>query len=151
MRKYIVVLATTALASTALLAVGVPSAEAASKLQITKVKYDSDGSDAPVTNKKLNDEWVRITNTDDRTRTLTHWTLRDASNHVYTFPTFTLDAGERVWVHTGSGTDTAHHLYQNRGYYVWNNTSDTAKLRNTSGTGGDTCSWTTSDDSPYYC
>ena len=115
-----------------------------SKLKITKVQFDTPGSDLPVTNAKLNDEFVRITNTDTVTRSLTGWTLFDNSNHVYTFPTTRLGAGESLWVHTGSGTDTAHTRHWNKGYYVWNNTSDTAHLRNTSGAGGSQCAWKTS-------
>jgi hypothetical protein len=126
-------------------ALAAPASAAASKIHIVKVKFDSDGSDTPVTNAKLNDEYVVIKNTDTRTRTITGWTLTDASNHTYTFPTTTIKAGVSIKVRTGSGTDKLKTKFQNRGYYIWNNTSDTAKLRNTSGTGGDTCSWKTSD------
>lgn len=120
-------------------------ASAASKIQIVKVRFDSAGSDAPVTNTKLNDEYVVIKNTDSVDRSLTGWTLFDKSRHTYTFPTTTIKAGATLKVRTGSGDDTSKNKYQDRGYYVWNNTSDTAYLRNTSGQGGDTCSWKTSD------
>jgi hypothetical protein len=126
-------------------ALAAPAQAAGSKIHITKVKFDSDGSDLPTTNKKLNDEYVVIKNTDTVTRSLKNWTLRDKSNHVYTFGTTKLKAGASLKVRTGSGTDTSKNKYQNRGYYIWNNTSDTAYLRNTSGGGGDTCSWKTSD------
>jgi lamin tail-like protein len=120
-------------------------ASAASKIQIVKVKFDSAGSDSPVTKAKLNDEYVVIKNTDSVTRSLTGWTLVDKSRHKYTFGTTKLKAGASLKVRTGSGDDTSKNKYQDRGYYVWNNTSDTAYLRNTSGQGGDTCSWKTSD------
>lgn len=120
-------------------------AEAASKIVIVRVKFDSDGNDLPVTNAKLNDEYVIVKNTDTRTRTITNWTLRDVANHRYTFPATTIRSGASIRVFTGSGTNTASRRYMNRGYYVWNNTSDTAYLRNTTGGGGDTCSWRTSD------
>jgi hypothetical protein len=121
-------------------------ASAASKIHIVKVKFDSDGSDAPVTKHKLNDEFVVIKNTDSVERSLTNWTLVDESNHWYTFPTTKIKAGATLKVRTGTGDDTAKNKYQDRGYYVWNNTSDTAYLRNTQGEGGDTCSWDTSDE-----
>ncbi len=121
-------------------------ASAASKIKIVKVRFDSAGNDLPVTNKKLNDEYVVIKNTDSVTRTLTGWTLKDKSNHVYTFGTTRLKAGASLKVRTGTGDNTSKNKYQDRGYYVWNNTSDTAYLRNTSGQGGDTCSWKTSDE-----
>jgi hypothetical protein len=120
-------------------------ASAASKLQIVKVKFDSAGNDLPVSNTKLNDEYVVIKNTDTRSRSLTGWTLTDKSNHKYTFPRTTLKAGASIKVRTGTGDDSSKNRYQNRGYYIWNNTSDTAYLRNTAGQGGDTCSWRTSD------
>src|SRR5687767_11472829 len=82
-------------------------ASAASKIKIVKVKFDSAGSDAPVTNAKLKDEYVVIKNTDRVTRTITGWTLKDKSNHVYTFPTTKLKAGATLKVRTGSGADTS--------------------------------------------
>src|SRR5215203_1603174 len=78
------------------------SAEAASAIQITKVYYNSPGSDTG-SNTSLNAEWVRITNTGTTSRYLTGWTLRDAQGHTYTFGTFRLAAGARVYVHTGEG------------------------------------------------
>jgi hypothetical protein len=121
-------------------------ASAASKIQIVKVKFDSAGNDFPVTNEKLNDEYVVIKNTDTVDRYLTGWTLVDESNHSYTFGETKLKPGAKLKVRTGSGDDTSKNKYQDRGYYVWNNTSDTAYLRNTEGRGGDTCSWETSDE-----
>ena len=120
-------------------------ASAASKIKITKVRFDSAGNDFPVTNQKLNDEYVIIKNTDNVTRSLTGWTLEDRSNHLFTFGPTRLKAGASLKVRTGSGDNTTKNKYQDRGYYVWNNTSDTAYLRNTQGSGGDTCSWKTSD------
>ncbi|HST86651.1 MAG TPA: lamin tail domain-containing protein [Kineosporiaceae bacterium] len=139
----ITLLATLSLiASTA--AIAAP-ASAASKIHIVKVRFDSAGSDAPVTNPKLNDEFVVIKNTDTVDRSLTGWTIVDESSHRYTFGETTIKAGATLKVRTGRGDDTAKNKYQDRGYYVWNNTSDTAYLRNTRGRGGDTCSWETSD------
>jgi len=121
-------------------------ASAASKIQIVKVKFDSAGNDFPVTNAKVNDEYVVIKNTDNVERTLTGWTLVDESNHSYTFPRTKIKAGATLKVRTGKGDDTSKNKYEDRGYYIWNNTSDTAYLRNTEGHGGDTCSWETSDE-----
>ena len=121
-------------------------AQAASKFQITKVRFDSAGKDTPVTNAKLNDEYVIVTNTDTVAHKIGGWRIRDVANHVYVFPSgATLGPKKSVRVRTGKGTDTATNRYQNRGYYVWNNTSDTAWLRDAKGKGGDVCSWKTSD------
>lgn len=48
-------------------------------------------------------------------------------------------------MHTGSGSNTARHLYWGEDYYVWNNTGDKAILKNKSGTTVDTCKWDDAD------
>jgi hypothetical protein len=122
-----------------------PSAVAASSTsgaKIIAIYFDSPGSDTG-SNTSLNGEWVQIRNTTTTTKTLTHWTLRDKSNHVYVFPTFTLRAGATAKIHTGRGTKTAANLYWGSRAYVWNNTGDTAYLKNANGTTRDTCSYAT--------
>src|SRR4051795_3031950 len=121
--------------SAAVLTVGAPiavaaaPAQAVSPVRISAVQYDSPGSDTG-SNYSLNGEWVKITNYASTRRTLTSWTLRDPSSHVYRFGTFTLGAGKSVRIHTGKGTNTATDRYQGRGAYVWSNTGDKAILRN---------------------
>jgi len=115
-------------------------ADAASAVRISGVQYDSPGSDTG-SNYSLNGEWVKITNYASTRRTLTSWTLRDTSNHVYRFATFTLGAGKSVRIHTGRGTNTATDRYQGRGAYVWNKTGDKAILRNAAGATVSTRSW----------
>jgi hypothetical protein len=44
----------------------------------------------PVSNIKLNAEYVTIKNTGATTRTLVGWTVRDAAHHIYTFFSFKL-------------------------------------------------------------
>jgi hypothetical protein len=61
------------------------------------------------------------------------WTLRDLANATYTFPTFTLAAGAEVRVWTKSGADDGANLFWNRGAAVWNNSGDTAILRDAQG------------------
>jgi hypothetical protein len=89
----------------------------------------------------LNAEYVVIKNTGTTTRTLTGWTVRDRTHHVYTFPSFTLKPGKSVKLHSGRGADTSSNLYWDRGWYVWNNDGDKAILRSSSGTLKDTCTW----------
>ena len=62
---------------------------------------------------------------------------------MYKFPTFKLKPGASVTLHTGRGTNSASHLYWRSTAYIWNNTGDTATLKNTVGTTKDTCSWRT--------
>jgi hypothetical protein len=117
-------------------------AQAANPVLIGKIQYDSPGSDTR-TAASLNAEYVTIKNVTRVARSLKGWTLRDAQNHVYSFPAFTLGAGRSVIVHTGTGTNNASNLYWRSGNYVWNNAGDTATLKNAAGTTQDTCRWTT--------
>lgn len=129
------------LAATVLAGLATP-AHAASPVLIGKTQYDSPGTDNR-TQASLNAEYVTIKNGSTVARTLTGWTLRDASSHVFTFPTFTLAAGRSVVIHTGSGTNSASNLYWRSGNYIWNNPGDTATLKNQAGTTVDSCRWTT--------
>ncbi|WP_243700433.1 DUF4350 domain-containing protein [Halorussus pelagicus] len=82
----------------------------------------------------LNDEYVDVKNTGASSLDLTDWSLEDEANNTYQFPDgFSLDAGETVRVHTGSGTDSATDLYWGRGSAVWNNDSDTASVYDDTG------------------
>ncbi|MFL6054750.1 MAG: lamin tail domain-containing protein [Actinoallomurus sp.] len=143
---HIVGFAATLAAATALLP-ALP-AQAASAVQIYRVYYNSPGVDNR-SNTSLNGEWVQIINRASSSRSLTGWRLRDRTGYTYTFGGFRLAARQTVYVHTGKGTDTTRHRYWGRRAYVWNNTGDTAYLRNSSGTLIDTCSWKSSGSSKY--
>lgn len=127
-----------------------PAAQAATPaIQITKVYYNSPGSDTG-SNTSLNAEWVRLTNQRSYTINLKGWTLRDKTGYTYTFTTdYRLPAGYRVYIHSGKGTNTSYHRYWGRSWYVWNNSGDTAYLRNSYGTTIDTCSWGSSGSYTY--
>jgi hypothetical protein len=141
-----------ALAGAALLLplAGVSSANAAAVpvVYIHVIQYSPPGSDTPVTTAKLNGEWVALTNTTGKPVTLTHWTLRDEANHVYTFPGFVLKAHKSVNIHTGTGKNSATNLYWGHKppastSYVWNNSGkETATLKNAAGKTIDTRSYT---------
>jgi len=106
---------------------------AGASIDITGLQYDSPGADDG-SNASLNAEWIQLTNTGSGAVTLTGWTITDAQSHRYAFPTATLAAHATVKVHTGHGTDTSTNRYWNSGAYIWNNTGDTATLRNPGGT-----------------
>ncbi|MFI1963750.1 lamin tail domain-containing protein [Streptomyces pathocidini] len=118
-------------------------AQAAGSVYLSKVYYDSPGSDTGG-NASLNGEYVQIKNSTSRGVNLKGWTLTDAQKHKYTFGTYTLGAGKTVTVKTGKGTNTSSTRYQGRTWYVWNNTSDKATLRKPAGTTVDTCSYNSS-------
>lgn len=113
-------------------------------IKLGKIQYDSPGSDGG-SNSSLNAEYVRISNTGNKTRSLSGWTLRDPDNHVYRFGTFKLAAGASVTVHTGKGSNAKAHRYWQRSSYVWNNTGDKAVLKSKAGSAVDTCAWKDGD------
>jgi len=129
-----------ALLSVSIVPLSAVDASAASAVRISGVQYDSPGSDTG-SNSSLNAEWVRITNYSSTRKTVTAWTLRDTSGHVYKFATFSLGAGKSLRVHTGKGSNTSTDRYQGRAAYVWNNTGDEAILKNSAGTTVSVRSW----------
>jgi Lamin Tail Domain len=125
-------------------------AEAASVIRIVKIQYDSPGTDTG-TNLSLNSEYVVVKNTSTTTRVLTGWTLRDLNGFVYTFPSTHLGAGASITVHTGQGTVDPRNRYWQRSWYVWNNTGDTAILRNATGWAVHQCGWTATGTGSRTC
>ncbi|MFD6752722.1 lamin tail domain-containing protein [Micromonospora gifhornensis] len=118
-----------------------PAQAATPAIEITKVYYDSPGTDNR-SNSSLNAEYVKLTNRRSSTINLKNWTLRDKANHVYKFSgNFKLGKGKSVIIRTGKGKNTASTRYWGSGNYIWNNTGDTAYLRNASGKQIDKCSW----------
>lgn len=124
------------------LALGAAPAEAANPtLHFSKAYVNSPGSDTG-SNSSLNAEYVVISNSSYTTSyTLTGYTISDRSAHVYRFRTFVLKPRASVTLHTGSGTNTSTNLYWGSRAYIWNNTGDTAYLKNSVGTLKDSCSW----------
>ncbi|MGW0116904.1 lamin tail domain-containing protein [Streptomyces sp. NPDC003327] len=125
-------------------------AQAAGSVHLYKIYYDSPGSDTGAQS-SLNAEWVQIRNTTGAAVNLRGWTLRDAANHTYTFGSYTLGAGKIVTIRTGRGTNTAANLYQNRGWYVWNNDRDTATLRRATGAWVDSCAYNSTRYDYKWC
>jgi len=113
---------------------------APSPVVISEIFYNSPGSDHG-SNVSLNAEWVKLRNRTGHPVSLFHWTLRDTAHHVYRFGNYSLRAHGTVRIHTGSGRDTQRNLFQNRGWYVWNNDGDTAILRGPAGNTRDRCSY----------
>jgi hypothetical protein len=117
------------------IAVATPAQAAEAPVYFSKIYYDSPGSDTR-SNASLNAEWFRLTNSTAKTIQLKGFTVRDASNHVYTFGPYALPPRNSVTVHTGKGTagkPIANDRYWGSGNYIWNNTGDTATLRTPAG------------------
>ena len=96
------------------------------QVQIAGIDFDPPGPD-------VQGEHVVIQNDTSPWARLQGWTLNDAAGHVFTFPAFTLVPGftVRVWTRAGAADDA--NLFWGRGQAVWNNTGDTATLRDGSG------------------
>ncbi|MFN3372926.1 MAG: lamin tail domain-containing protein [Chloroflexus sp.] len=96
-------------------------------VSITYIEYDPPGSD-------LEGEFVVITNASHEPVDLTGWTLIDEGmKHSYTFPAFVLAGGAEVTLWTKAGVNDANNLYWGSRRPIWNNTGDTAILRDANG------------------
>ncbi|MFG3256344.1 lamin tail domain-containing protein [Streptomyces sp. NPDC048172] len=134
-----------AAASCAGLALLPQQAQAAGSIHLYKIYYDSPGSDRGA-NSSLNAEYVQIKNSTRSAVQLKGYKVRDNAGFTYTFPSYKISAGKTVKVHTGKGTKSAGHVYWDhrygsRGWYVWNNDKDKARLYNASGSLRDSCSY----------
>jgi|GEM_PF-2360767 len=116
--------------------------DAAARIKITKIFFDAPGPDTNPTNSSLNAEFVAVKNMTTLPVLMTGWKLNDAQSHSFTFPTgFTLAAGKTVRVHTGKGLNSSSDLYARSGSFIWNNTGDTATVRNSFGSIASTCKY----------
>ena len=79
-------------------------------------------------NENLNQQYICLQNRAETPVNMSGWLLRDAKGATYTFPSFELQPGTCVLVHTGNGTDTDTDLYWGRGSSVWCNEGDTVSL-----------------------
>ena len=110
-------------------------------MRLAKVQYDPPGDDDG-SNTSLNKEYVQIRNAGAKPWTLTGWSIRDVSGYKFAFPEgFTVQPGDTVTIHTGSGKNRPLHLYWGQGSYVWNNTGDKVTFKNSSGKVVDTCAY----------
>lgn len=92
-------------------------------VKIIEISPDSSGN-VPT------DEVVIVENRLNRPVNLGGWTLRDDQKNVYSFPSYTLRAGQTVSVWTRVGVDRGDNLYWNLADKVWNAGGDCGYLRN---------------------
>ncbi len=105
-------------------------AASTASVRITQINADAPGSDR----ENPNGEWIELMNTGDAPVDLTGYTLKDEANHIYTFPSFVLEPGQKVRVYSGKGRDTKKALYWGlENEAVWNNDGDVAFLRDSQG------------------
>jgi hypothetical protein len=125
-----------ALASTWFVASATPAA-AAGCITFSSARFNTLGPDTPLTNTKLNGEWVRITSKCSAKQSIGSWKIHDyGTRHTYIFPaTARISAGATITLYTGKGTSTSARKYWGKSDYVWNNSCpEKAYLRSASGT-----------------
>lgn len=99
------------------------------RLRVVEINADPPGDD----NENPNGEYVVLENTGVEPLDLSGWTVTDEAGHGYEFGERSLDPGERVALHTGSGTDNATSVHWGRSSAVWNNGGDTVTVRDAEG------------------
>jgi hypothetical protein len=129
---------------------GTPAQAAVYRIQIHEIWYNSPGPDTG-SNSSLNHEWVQLHNTSGSYISLTKWTLRDKAGHVFVFGSYTIKPHGYVKIHTGHGGSTQTDRYWNRSWYIWNNTGDTAILKNQNGATIGKCTYKGTSQGYTYC
>lgn len=79
------------------------------------------------------DEYVEIKNFDAQSIQIHNWTLRDLAEHVYTFPEFVMAPNQICRVYTNQDHPDFCSFSYGSGQAIWNNSGDTAYLRNSAG------------------
>lgn len=125
--------------------------EATSPLQLGTWIADPSGSDKP-NNAGYNRETIQIRNVTSKAIAVAGYRVRDKQNHTFVFPKgYVLKAKATVTLHSGSGTNSATHVYWRQRGYVWNNTGDTAYLQTPKGAGLDSCTYRKSTSGRVNC
>lgn len=91
-----------------------------SGIVVTEINADPPGSDA----ENLNGEYIVIENTGDLPVDLEGWRVTDADGNVHTFKDVTLDNGESLTLHSGSGFQNDTDRYWIADGPVWDNNGD---------------------------
>lgn len=88
------------------------------------------------------DEYIEIRNEDAKPINLKGWTLEDEGpNHSYTFPAYTMDPGETCRIYTNEVHPSSCAFNWGHGQAIWNNSGDTATLKDGRGRIIDVCSY----------
>lgn len=109
-----------------------PGSDTEARIKIVNINADAPGND----NENKNGEWIEIRSQGENSVNMTNWTLKDEANHIYTFVDFFLAPDKSVFIYSGCDIDSQEKLYwqcPEGEYAIWNNTGDTAFLRDASG------------------
>jgi phosphatidylserine/phosphatidylglycerophosphate/cardiolipin synthase-like enzyme len=109
-----------------------PTPGSTGNIVITDIFYDGEkGRSEP-------DEYVEIRNDDTASIQMDGWTLRDESNHVFTFPAHMMQSGQTCRIYTNEDHPEWCGFSYGSGSAIWNNSGDCAELRDSEGTTIDT-------------
>ncbi|HLC49999.1 MAG TPA: lamin tail domain-containing protein [Candidatus Nanoarchaeia archaeon] len=84
----------------------------------------------------LFDEYIVLKNECDSSCSLEGWSISDdtsIASHVYTFPSFSVNAKSSFKLYTGKGTNSAASMYWGKCSSIWNNDGDTVTIKNSNG------------------
>ena len=96
-------------------------------VEIRDIFFDPPGSEE-------NGEYVVIENDESFPIQLLNWTLRDEANHVFTFPSFVIQPNQQCRIYTNEFHPESCGFNYGSSSPIWNNTGDTAYLRDANGT-----------------
>lgn len=101
-----------------------------SDLVLDELREDPVGRDA----RHLDEEYVRFKNDGESRLSLSGWSVENDDGDRFEFPDRTmLEPGDRVTLHSGSGTDTETELYWGADRPRWRNRGDTVRVRDADG------------------
>ena len=80
----------------------------------------------------VGEEYVEIRNDDIKDIQLQNWTLRDESNHVFTFPPFVMQPDQVCRVYTNENHPEWCSFNYGSGSAIWNNSGDCGYLKDSS-------------------
>ena len=96
-------------------------------VEIRDIFFNGAGTSEP-------DEYVLIENDESFPIQLQNWTLRDEANHIFTFPSFVIQPNQQCRIYTNENHPEWCGFNYGSGTAIWNNSGDTAYLRNSNGT-----------------
>ncbi len=97
------------------------------EITIDTIHFDGTGNNEP-------DEYVVITNRSTSPIRLQGWTLSDKADHVYYFPSYTIQPGASCRIYTNeSHPEYCDFSYRFDSSAIWNNGGDTATLKDSTG------------------
>ena len=96
-------------------------------VEIKDIFYSGAGTSEP-------NEYVEIRNEESYPIQLNNWKLSDAANHIFTFPSFVIQPDQVCRVYTNESHPEWCDFNYGSGTAIWNNSGDTAYLRDSNGT-----------------